>query len=238
MAHKDSTYSRNNYFDYYNVPWGIGDVLSSYAFIFLLAVIFFSTIMTSSVQSSIIAFSIVQIILSLATLGIVYLFISKKYHINFFESQGINLAYVPKYFTQGVSTSFLIILGTALITYLFTSFTEIQDVNPYSDVSIERLRIISIFAIFLAPIVEEVFFRGFMQPALVKHIGITGGILGTAVIFGVSHTQYLNSSIALASVIFIGLALGIVRHKSGSIMPGIFAHLINNLIAAMALFSL
>jgi len=38
----------------------------------------------------------------------------------------------------------------------------------------EKLRIISLLAVFIAPVVEEIFFRGFMQPALVKNLGMFG----------------------------------------------------------------
>ncbi|MEI7473552.1 MAG: type II CAAX endopeptidase family protein [bacterium] len=239
MVEKRASYiTKHNYNFYSTVPWGINDVLSSYAFIFILAVLFFSAFIFTGQNAEMLTFAIVQLILSLATLGIVYIFIHKKYHLNFLESMGIDFSETPKYLSQGLTTSFFILLGTALITYLFTNYTATSDDSAYANLSIDKLRIISLFAVFFAPIVEEVFFRGFMQPAMSKYMGAAGGIIATALVFGFSHTQYYGSYVALVSVIFIGLVLGMARHISGSIMPGVFAHLINNLIAAIALLSM
>lgn len=238
MTKNASTMIKNQFNYYSSVPWGLSDVVSSYALIFLLAVLCFSFIITLNQPTGMLTFAIVQITLSLGTLGIVYLFITKKYHLNFLESLGINSKDLSKYLSQGFLTSLFILSGTTIITYMFTSFAGVPEESPYSNVSVQRLQIISLFAIFFAPIVEEVFFRGFMQPAMCKHIGPIGGIVITSLIFGLSHTQYFGSYIALISVIFIGGALGTARHITGSVMPGIFAHLINNLIAAIAILSL
>ncbi|OGI03145.1 MAG: hypothetical protein A2Y25_08290 [Candidatus Melainabacteria bacterium GWF2_37_15] len=84
---------------------------------------------------------------------------------------------------------------------------------------------------------EEIFFRGFMQPAISKLAGPFFGILITALIFGISHTQYLDYSTAIFSVTAIGLILGITKYKTGSVMPGIFAHFFNNLLAVVFIMS-
>ena len=76
-----------------------------------------------------------------------------------------------------------------------------------------------------------------MQPALVNSLGTFGGIVVTAIIFGLSHSQYIDYSTALAAVTVIGIVLGTTRQITGSVVPGIFAHLLNNFFAAMKLQS-
>ena len=125
--------------------------------------------------------------------------------------------------------------STTLISFAFAELWGVHKQNPYVNLPVEKLRIISLLAIFIAPVVEEIFFRGFMQPALIKTAGPFGGILITALIFGISHSQYLNYSVALVAVIAIGIILGVTRYYTNSVMPGIFAHLLNNLFAALSL---
>ena len=102
----------------------------------------------------------------------------------------------------------------------------------------DKLRAVVFLAVFIAPFIEEIFFRGFMQSALIKTFGAMPGILLTALIFGVSHTQYFDYNSALFAVTAIGLILGITKYYTGSVIPGMFAHLFNNLIASLSILSL
>ena len=76
-----------------------------------------------------------------------------------------------------------------------------------------------------------------MQPAMTKTFGVFGGIFLTALVFGLSHGQYLDYSVALIAVTTIGLILGVSRQVTGSIVPGIIAHLLNNFFAALSLYT-
>lgn len=218
------------------VPWKISDVIFAYVFIF--AFLIFATgilfLFNVDVNTSLFP-AILQIILSFTTLSMIYLIVTQKYHISFLKAFGISVNKIPTHFIQGVMISFILILSTTLVSYMFLQFAGIPKQNPYVNVPAEKLRMISFLAVFLAPFVEELFFRGFMQPTLVKSLGAFGGIFVTALIFGFSHAQYFDYSVALAAVTVIGLVLGVTRYYTGSIMPGIFAHLLNNLFAALSM---
>ncbi|HVA82709.1 MAG TPA: CPBP family intramembrane glutamic endopeptidase [Candidatus Aquilonibacter sp.] len=84
-----------------------------------------------------------------------------------------------------------------------------------------------IFTAIIAPINEEIFFRGFLVPRI--------GILVSAVIFGLLHASY-NSTFGveiIAAVIF-GLIAGYVFKKSNSLYPSIIAHILLNTLAVLA----
>lgn len=77
-------------------------------------------------------------------------------------------------------------------------------------------------AIVIAPLAEEVFFRGWLQPALsTTFLGAGGAIAITAAIFGFLHPHYFSAAIA-------GLILGFVRFYSGNLRAPIAAHMIHN----------
>ncbi|OGI16765.1 MAG: hypothetical protein A2287_01070 [Candidatus Melainabacteria bacterium RIFOXYA12_FULL_32_12] len=217
-------------------PWKISDVLFTYVFIFALSIFAVGILLITNIDTQTSLFpALLQVIISVATISVIYLIVTKKYNIHFFDAFGISIQKIPNALTTGIVVSIILILSTTIISYAFSEFAEVQKQNPYGNVPMEKLRIISIMAVFIAPIIEEIFFRGFMQPALVKVLGVFGGIFVTAMIFGFSHAQYLGYSTALVAVITIGLILGITRHQTGSVMPGIFAHLFNNLLAAISL---
>jgi membrane protease YdiL (CAAX protease family) len=71
---------------------------------------------------------------------------------------------------------------------------------------------------------EEIFFRGYMQTRLTARIGPAAGIPVVALLFGAAHLDMVQSPAAAA----MGLFLGWVRQRSGSVWPAVAAHIVNN----------
>jgi membrane protease YdiL (CAAX protease family) len=88
---------------------------------------------------------------------------------------------------------------------------------------------IALFGITVGPIVEELLFRGFMQPVLVDSFGVLPGILVTSVVFGAMHLMqngFLWQSGVLITL--VGFVLGVVRHVSGSTRASAITHIFYN----------
>lgn len=81
-----------------------------------------------------------------------------------------------------------------------------------------------ITAVVAAPILEEVFFRGIIQQALTDKYSPLVGIVAASVIFGAVH---INPPQAL-NAFFLALAIGFIYYMSGSLLPVIFIHVVNN----------
>lgn len=71
---------------------------------------------------------------------------------------------------------------------------------------------------------EEIFFRGYMQTRLAARVGPIVAIVIVALLFGAAHLDWVQSPAAAA----MGLFLGWVRQRSGSVWPGVAAHVVNN----------
>lgn len=83
-----------------------------------------------------------------------------------------------------------------------------------------------------APIVEEIFYRGLFQRALLKrglHPALAIGI--NATVFGLSHGQLLQ----LPALVLFGAAAGILAHRSGRLGPAITAHVAFNMVTVVSL---
>lgn len=78
----------------------------------------------------------------------------------------------------------------------------------------------------VAPIHEELIFRGYAFSGWVEKLGVWGAILIPAVLFTICHVQY--GWVGLVYVFVMGVALGFLRWKTGSIYPCIALHMFNN----------
>jgi hypothetical protein len=84
-----------------------------------------------------------------------------------------------------------------------------------------------------APLAEELFFRGYVQTRLCRRWGTWPGILTGAAMFGLMHLDQIHTP----SSFIIGVYLGWLAARSGSIRPGIVAHAANNTLWAVATFA-
>jgi membrane protease YdiL (CAAX protease family) len=97
----------------------------------------------------------------------------------------------------------------------------------------EPIMILVVFAtIILAPIAEEIFFRGVLYTALKRRFGIILGIIFSAVVFAVVH----GSAIQIFPLFLIGLALALIYEKSGLLLPSIATHSLFNTISIVAAY--
>ncbi|MCM1013010.1 MULTISPECIES: type II CAAX endopeptidase family protein [unclassified Brevibacterium] len=76
----------------------------------------------------------------------------------------------------------------------------------------------------LTPIGEELFFRGVVTTVLLRY-GAIVGVVGSALLFTILH----GVPQTMLSAFIVGLITGELRRRSGSVWPGIIAHIIFNL---------
>ena len=90
--------------------------------------------------------------------------------------------------------------------------------------------LISVVAIMVvAPITEEIFFRGFMYPVFRKKGGLMGGTLMTAFLFALAHFPQLRHEPQFLAILFVGGAwITLARALSGSTSYAILLHMIYN----------
>jgi len=76
----------------------------------------------------------------------------------------------------------------------------------------------------LAGSAEEIFFRGYMQSRLVQRLPRGVAVLVTAFCFGVFHLDWLHGLLAL----ILGVYLGWLTELTGSALPAVVCHVVNN----------
>jgi len=124
-----------------------------------------------------------------------------------------------------------------LLSPLLGGMKNPQDCNISQAFGAEPfLAVISIAVI--APVVEEIVFRGFVFGGLRTKLGITLSVIVSSVIFSLAHSFSVGGSILLLgpSLFLAGVALALVYERSRSLVPGMVLHGSFNLIAVVAIF--
>ena len=118
---------------------------------------------------------------------------------------------------------FLVVLMTGIIISLFSP--QEPSPQPIARLILEiespgQLWLPLVLAVVLAPLGEEVFFRGFFYPVLRRYLGVAWGIIGSSLFFGLMHLDLFR---------FIPLVIGSMMltwlyEKTNSLYTSIIAH--------------
>lgn len=135
---------------------------------------------------------------------------------------------VPLGIAAGLFGQFVIVYLTYLPVAMFDEdiFTQVgQRANDLSELAVGWGVIpFVISTAILAPIFEELFFRGLVLRSFVIKWGPTWGIITSGLLFGAFHFDPL----LFAALSFFGMLLGYLAHKTGRIAPCVIAHIAFN----------
>lgn len=95
-------------------------------------------------------------------------------------------------------------------------------------------RMVIFFSIAALPgIFEELSFRGVLQPILIRATGSSfWGIAIASLVFSAIHCQFYG----FLPRVLLGALFGWLAHRTGSLIPGMVAHFVNNALAAVTLW--
>lgn len=103
-------------------------------------------------------------------------------------------------------------------------------IDPFNGMSFNQQILMLIAMVILAPICEEILFRGLIQKAYEIHTQKYGFVIA-ALLFGLFHI--MNGISEVAPAFIIGLVLGYFVYRTGSIANSMLAHGGNNLSAIL-----
>jgi membrane protease YdiL (CAAX protease family)/uncharacterized RDD family membrane protein YckC len=140
---------------------------------------------------------------------------------------------VPRDFGVALLTLFLYYIGAAIFASLVLQ-PEQEDIGGELGVGDPNI-LIAISAVVLiaavAPVAEELFFRGFVFAGLRSRWSLWPSAVLVGLIFGLVHAPTgLTAVVPLAG---LGVALCWLYDRTGSLWPCVFAHVINNSLALL-----
>ena len=161
----------------------------------------------------------------------------KKFRTNWSE---IGLTRLPKWIDILLSPAGLIVylIFSSLLILVATQVLPWFNMNQVQDVGFnqigQRFEYILAFAtlVVIAPIAEEILFRGYLYGKLKKFVPIWAAILVTSVLFGAIHGAW-NLAI---DTFALSVILCLLRELTGNLWASILLHMIKNGIAFYILF--
>jgi membrane protease YdiL (CAAX protease family) len=172
----------------------------------------------------------------IATVGFVYLF-AVVFPRGRLSDLGIAKASPGSYFRYGVMGGLSLIIMVLILGYVIKYLQP--DIQPQyyeemlrSATQIPELLAVLVVGAVLAPLSEEIFYRGMFYPVFRKYLGPRWGIIFAGLLFGLVHWD-LWRTIPLA---LGGMGLCYIYEKSGSILVSTVAHGVWNGIMSMLIF--
>ena len=162
--------------------------------------------------------------------------IAMIWHLIHFKYVKFNLKSFGEVSGKTIALSIPLIVAGMIFINLCSEFIGLPDMmqDTFRAMSRNVFGIISITI--MAPLVEELLFRGAIQGHLLrKGMKPVYAILIASAVFGIVHMNPIQIPFAFA----IGLIFGWLYYRTGSVVPGMIGHFINNSIATiqMALLS-
>jgi membrane protease YdiL (CAAX protease family) len=96
------------------------------------------------------------------------------------------------------------------------------------------LPIVGFAVIVAAPVAEEIFFRGFLFPGLVRPLGAVWAIVASSLIFGMFHISNLETIGLVLPIGAVGALFAWLYYRTGSLWPSILSHMMFNTVGFTA----
>ncbi len=139
----------------------------------------------------------------------------------------------------GVGLQFLVVYAVLLPLQLVLDLDnppeqQVTQIAGEAKGAVDAILVILIVVV-LAPVVEEMIFRGMLLSRLRRSLGRTPAVLISAVVFAAVHLADPNAIFVVPGLIVIGIALGYQALRTGDLSLPIFTHAGVNLIAVIGL---
>lgn len=170
--------------------------------------------------------------------GLIFGVLYALFHLQYGQPMMASLGWVRS--RWGVLRALLLGFGLSLLIAVLGGLLRTPDIDtPMKHLMANPagLLLVGLVGTTLGPLCEELIFRGFLQPLLVRSFGPAPGILLAAVPFGLLHLQqYGNAWQSGLLITFAGAVFGMVRHVTNSTRASTGVHVAYNSSLFLALF--
>jgi hypothetical protein len=159
-----------------------------------------------------------------------------QYDRPFWESLGWKSSRIP--FLWNVIAGLVSALAVGLVGHLIATPPTSGPIMDMMKGPQASLVVVVLFGAIVAPVCEELAFRGFVQPLLVRTFGAVAGILIAAAPFGMLHYwEYGDSWRSAVQIGLAGATFGWMRQATGSTKAAAIMHASFNALSFVSLFS-
>jgi len=161
-----------------------------------------------------------QLLVYMPVAMLMIMLIEGKYRVPFWRTIGWNWpTAIWKFIGMGVVL--LLVLNT------FEGLMPMPKDTPFEHLFDKPLDayLLAFIAVTFAPLMEELFFRGFMYPVLARRLGVAWAILLSSLPFALLHLpQYAYAWAAGFVILVVGIVCGVVRATTKSVAASFLVH--------------
>lgn len=161
------------------------------------------------------------------------LIVSKKYKLSkkMFALRKVKISRLILLIIQSYLLYFVIsfAIGAAILYFNLEipGYQAQEEVLPYFGEGIFNMIIAAVIIAIIAPVIEEILFRGFLLRSLSNYLGVIWGSTISAAIFSLMHFPWQS----FIPIFILGLIINSMVIRTKSIVPAIIFHVLNNSIA-------
>ncbi len=178
---------------------------------------------------------VIQLLWWLLVFGYIYVVVSSKYDLPFGPSIGWKRLERPPpvYLLSGV----LLAVTVAAVSTLIPKPEGRLPIEALLEDKVSVL-LMALFGVLVAPVAEEIVFRGFIYPVFERAHGTVAAVLLTSLAFSFVHgMQYGWRWQNLLLLLGVGVVFGFMRARTGSVLPSTLIHASYNATLFAALFA-
>jgi membrane protease YdiL (CAAX protease family) len=144
------------------------------------------------------------------------------------------------WFFVGIGLQLAALIPIGILDSIY-GHTAKQDVVKTADhASGWQIPVLALTIVLLAPLTEELLFRGALLRSLLRRVTPTAAVLLSAVVFGLVHAlgdPSIGTMIALPAIILLGVVSGYQAARTGNLTRSILLHVGFNLLSVVFLFT-
>jgi len=208
------------------IKWGLGSVLIIYT-LFLMLQLYLVYLLKpagESGETSLLTFDVISILSYMILLAMVLLFLTFKG--TPWRTLGFDINQFGHHFVVAAKYMVVIVIFFGVYTYLrsrgFIGEEKITRAYPISSIGGAMHIFQFILLVIIAPISEEIFYRGYVYPVVRNRVGVVTGILLVSLFFALVHAQ------SFLVLFCLSFALCFLYEKNRSLLPPILVHAFYN----------
>ncbi|MFH1848058.1 MAG: CPBP family intramembrane glutamic endopeptidase [Candidatus Omnitrophota bacterium] len=121
------------------------------------------------------------------------------------------------------------ILSLALVLWLVMLFKYEPPIQPVLEIFLEEKKTsvilyLGFFVSVAGPIVEELFFRGFLYQAIKKHFGVFNALVASSALFALLHANLTG----FLPIMILGMLLAYLFERTGTLVAPVCVHVFHN----------
>jgi membrane protease YdiL (CAAX protease family) len=125
-----------------------------------------------------------------------------------------------------------------ILTQVFPALSDARASNTelLHEQSLAGLLVLAVLAVTVAPVLEELLFRGVVLRGLMLRLGFWPAAVLSSVVFGGLHATAADASglLVVLTITLLGMGLCLLARTTGRLGPGIGVHALHNAVAVLA----